>query len=606
MNQLQLSESNNKPFVLFKKNKETFYLFQNPLQILILEEKTTLDDFFYQWENALDNGKWVAGYFTYEAGYLLDNYFNHSINSFIKKQNDHPLAWLGVFEKPEEITDKNDFFEVIYSLYSDNREFINYHVENFHFSVDQKEYCKNVGKIRELIAQGTLYQLNYGFKVSFRFQGEPLFLFQDLLNQQESEYAGYIDTGNRKIISLSPELFFKKKGNTLTVKPMKGTIKRGDTSERDRENYNILKNSEKDRAENVMIVDLLRNDLGKISRTESVHVESLFDIEEYKTVYQMTSTISSEIKSEVCFQEIFSSLFPSGSITGAPKLKTMEWINRLEQERRGIFCGSIGYVTSSRDARFNVAIRTLEIDQMGTGELGIGSGITYDSDPEKEYEECLLKAKFFTEQDYHLIETILWDSHHQEFFLNELHLKRMKKSANELGFPYSERDIIERLESVSLKRAENAKIRLLLHRSGQIDVSVETIKSDNNKKRIKFSRFQTNAQDFYLQHKTSRRNLYEIELIQARKEGYYDVIFCNNDNEITEGSFNNVIIQKGTNFYTPPVKCGLLPGVYREYVINHPVLAYPVIEKVLYLPDILKAEAVFLINSVRGIIRVSV
>jgi len=576
------------------------------LQTLILDEKTTIDDFFNQWENALDNGKWVAGYFTYEAGYMLDNYFNHSINSFIKKQNDHPLAWLGVFENPEEITNKNDFLDVIYSAYSDNRQFMNYKVKNFHFSLNEKEYYKNVEKIRELIAQGTLYQLNYGFKISFRFQGDPLFLFQDLLKQQESEYVGYIDTGKRKIISLSPELFFEKNGNTLTVKPMKGTIKRGDTVEKDRENFNTLKNSEKDRAENVMIVDLLRNDLGKISRTESVRVESLFDIEEYKTVYQMTSTICSEMKKDVSFQEIFSSLFPSGSITGAPKLKTMEWINRLEQERRGIFCGSIGYVTPCRDARFNVAIRTLEIDQTGTGELGIGSGITYDSEPEKEYEECLLKAKFFTEQDYHLIETILWDSYLQEFFLKDLHFKRIKKSALELGFPFRERDVIERLESVSLERTVNAKIRLLLYRNGQIDVIVEKIYPDNNEKRIKFSKFKTSAQDIFLKHKTSRRNLYETQLIQARKEGYYDVIFSNGDNEITEGSFNNLIIQKGNVFYTPPVKCGLLPGVYREYVINHPVLAYPVIEKVLYLSDILNAEAVFLINSVRGIIRVSV
>lgn len=361
------------------KNKSSF-LFSEPEDELVFNVGDDVVDFFNKIEEYRVQGKYLAGYFTYEFGFFLESAFKDIVK---ESCFDEPLVWLGVFSKT--LVPKKERTE-------------NISINNLSFnklipSLNYSNYLSAFSKIKEELLAGNSYQINFTFKEKFKVNVSSYELYKKLCKHQPTAYNAYIKDGRKTILSFSPELFFHRKGNEILVKPMKGTRTRGQNKAEDNALRNELAVHKKDRAENVMIVDLLRNDLGRISTKGSVTAKSLFDIEEHSTVFQMTSSISSQLKKGVKWLDIFKSLFPCGSVTGAPKISSMKIIKDLEEGSRGVYCGAIGYIGPNNDACFNVAIRTIEVkDKIAV--MGIGSGVVVDSEPENEYQECLDKAKF--------------------------------------------------------------------------------------------------------------------------------------------------------------------------------------------------------------------
>jgi para-aminobenzoate synthetase/4-amino-4-deoxychorismate lyase len=351
-----------------------------------------------------------------------------------------------------------------------------------------------------------------------------------------------------------------------------------------------------------MIVDLERNDLGRISETGSVRVEDLFTVERYQTLFQMTSTVTAELREGVGFMEIFRSLFPSGSVTGAPKIRAMEILRELEASPRGVYTGAIGFVAPGGDAVFNIPIRTVAIEG-GAGEMGVGSGIVYDSDPGDEYEECRLKAEFLMREprEFSLVETMLWDGGIKRL---ELHLARLGESAGYFDFDHDEARARKALaeREREFEKGRRYRVRLLLSRDGSCTVSATPIpETPSTELTAAVSELKTSSTDVFLYHKTTNRGLYESEYRKYSALGFFDVIFTNERGEVTEGAISNVFIKKGGVFRTPPMECGLLPGVFRrEFLSEHPECR----QEVVTLDDLYSADEVYLANSVRGMVRV--
>jgi para-aminobenzoate synthetase/4-amino-4-deoxychorismate lyase len=381
---------------------------------------------------------------------------------------------------------------------------------------------------------------------------------------------------------------------------MKGTAPRGENPIEDRKNRIWLARNKKIKAENIMIVDLLRNDLGRIS--DKVWVSKLFNIEKYRTLYQLTSTIESKLKKNIKMRDIFSSLFPCGSVTGAPKIKTMEIIKGLEREPRGVYTGAIGYIKKGH-ACFNVAIRTVSL-KGSNAEMGIGGGILYDSLEKTEFEEALLKSKFLTEKlpEFSLIESILWQEE-KGFFLLGLHLNRLKRSCEYFSIPFNLRSIKEELGG--LEKDLNGKIfkvKIVVYMDGQINLEKEALEPVTTPVKTKISSLEIDPNNIFLYHKTSQRTLYERERKEAQKQGFFEAIFFNTENQLTEGTITNIFLLKKGYLYTPFVRCGLLGGVLRKKLLQEGKTR----EAVLYLKDLLEADKVYIGNSVRGLLEAEV
>jgi len=379
------------------------YIFFEPDGKIEINNYSDLPLFFNQIESLLKSGYYLAGFFSYEAG----NFFNVG-GGFIRPAGrinatpantknarcalPFPLARFYLFRNPLIFDHQSGLF--IGSSLPEESEFSEgYTLKKPLLNVGFAEYQRNISRIKELIAAGDTYQVNYTLKCKFNFSGSSFGLYRDLRERQTVAYSAFLKDHDFSILSFSPELFFRKSGRKITVRPMKGTISRGKDACRDKQQMKILEQSPKERSENVMIVDLLRSDLGRVSEVGTVRTNSLFDIEEYETLFQMTSTISGILKKNLSFEGLFEAIFPSGSVTGAPKIRTMEIIRKLEKEERAVYTGAVGVFFPNRDAIFNVAIRTLLITGK-EGEMGIGGGITFDSDTRREYEECKLKALF--------------------------------------------------------------------------------------------------------------------------------------------------------------------------------------------------------------------
>ena len=619
----------------FDQDNYLSYLFLNPITIITCFNLDAVSEAFVKLEAFLDEGYWAAGFFSYEMGYAWEDFE-------IKKRFPFPLIWLGIFKTPLIFNHRKGRILDIppsQNFWPGGR----YRIEGIRLNEKLSEYVRNIQRIKDYIARGLTYQVNYTIKCKFKFQGSSFSLYKDLRNTQPVSYAAFIKDRQFSLLSFSPELFFRKKGRIITVRPMKGTISRGRTEQEDKIQIKRLKQSLKDRSENVMIVDLLRNDLGRVSQAGSVRVAKLYTVERYKTLFQMTSTIQAKLKSNLSLYELFKSIFPSGSVTGAPKIKTMQIIRQLEKQERRVYTGAIGFFKPDRDAVFNVAIRTLLLEG-GCGEMGIGSGIVYDSESQKEYKECQLKALFFTPLDKHkrqdeqhyltgftkktsefpLIETMRW-SKRTGFFLLSYHLDRLKSSAAYFNFSFNQEEIKQRLKRISrylnpdfaypvrpkhprgkIKVRSNGayRVRLLLSERGEVDLSYRRIKVSrkSTQPRITFAKARTNSQDIFLYHKTTNRRLYDEEYRRAKRAGFFEVIFENERSEITEGAISNIFIRKGKMYYTPPVNCGLLCGVYRRYFIRKQ--APFVRQKILKRQDLYEADAIYLTNAVRGITRV--
>jgi para-aminobenzoate synthetase/4-amino-4-deoxychorismate lyase len=352
-------------------------LFQDPEFIISCTDPAYFKSSFQEIEQALNQGYYLAGFLSYEAGY----YFEEKL--YQNKQYDFPLIYLGAYKyySPDKI---------IKSVPAS----LGYRLENLRLNITEEQYSLNINTIRDYIAKGDVYQITYCLKLLFEFNGEPLVLYDQLLKQQPVPYPAYIQTDQFQILSLSPELFIKKDSTHLVAKPMKGTWPRGRNIFSDLIAPLRLKYDRKNRAENVMIADLLRNDLGRLG--VNIKAPTLFEVARYKTLCQMTSTVTAKVKQDIPIYNIFSAIFPSGSVTGAPKIRAMEIINGLEKEQRKIYTGAIGYITPDKEMFFNIPIRTLLI-QNNQAEMGIGGGIVWDSTPAGEWNEGLLKAKFLTD-----------------------------------------------------------------------------------------------------------------------------------------------------------------------------------------------------------------
>ncbi len=576
------------------------YLFLEPVEILECRSSEEIESFFNRVENALDSGFYLAGFLSYELGYFFEP------RLYCPVRNDFPLAWLGAFREPIVFDHASGRFSPPWSYPTKvAQDDPGYRVEGLNLNMEKAEYKAAIERIKRYIEQGETYQVNFTLKYKFNFSGSPHALYLALRNNQSVAYSAFIRTGTRQILSLSPELFFRKKWDIVTAKPMKGTAERGRTLTEDQEQAEFLSNDLKNRSENLMIVDLLRNDLGRLAKTGTVKVLRLFTVERYETLFQMTSTIEAQMKDGIKLGELCRALFPCGSVTGAPKLRTMEIIRSLEKEERGVYTGSIGFITPEREAVFNVAIRTVVLEGQ-KGEMGVGSGIVYDSDPEAEYEECVLKGRFLSQPrpEFYLIETMLWKKE-SGYYLLDKHLKRLQASAEYFQFRYPGGELEKRLKETEARFNENGsfRVRLLLSKSGVICLEWNKLEnSPDSLKLITLSSHRTHSSNPFLFHKTTLRDLYDRELEHAREKGFFEVIFQNEKHELTEGSFTNLFLKKGDRYYTPSLECGLLNGVFRqEFIEKNPSR---VSETRLSISDLENADKILVANSVRGLVPV--
>ncbi len=580
----------------FDASNQTSYLFIQPLKIICAITLDNLPSVFAQIEEALDNGLYVAGYLSYECGYHFERF-----DDAVADSGELPLAWFGVYERPFVFDHAKGGFEgdaPAKRVDAGTGEVPPRITEKVSLRITADDYRKRIDQIKEFIAAGDTYQVNFTNSVSLRIPVAPDITYEMLSRRQPVSYGAFINTADHYVLSLSPELFFKTSSGKIVTRPMKGTTPRGMDSEEDTLAALRLQSDEKNCSEHIMIVDLLRNDLGRICKMGSVTVEDLFSIERYETLLQMTSTISGELLAGLTYYEIFKRIFPSGSITGAPKIRTMEIIRELEEKPRGLYTGAIGFMAPNGSSSFSVAIRTLVLKD-GKAEMGVGGGIVADSEASEEYKECLLKAAFLSREhyDFQLLETLLWD---KEFYLLSMHLERLASSASYFNFEFDRAVITARLGAVAklFEPGVRYRVRLTVDASGEVAVSSSRLGESQGFGRVRMSSERTSSRDVYLRHKTTRRELYELEYAQAVADGFDEVIFTNERGEITEGAISNVFVRMGEKLLTPPLASGVLPGVYRRHLLE---TLDNVEERILTLQDLEAADAVLLCNSVRGL-----
>lgn len=478
-------------------------------------------------------------------------------------------------------------------------------IADLHYGLDAGAYHRAIARILEYIRAGDTYQINFTWPMHFRSYGAPLALYAALRARQPVAHGAFVQLPDRSVLSLSPELFLAKQDSQLTSKPMKGTAPRGKNPTEDRELAAALHGSDKDRAENVMIVDLIRNDMGRLARPGSVRVESLFAIEEYPTVHQMVSTVSADI-GEAPLYEVLRALFPCGSITGAPKIRAMQITQELELGPRGLYTGSIGHLRPGGDFNFNVAIRTLELDTQGQGYLGIGGGIVADSKPEREYRECQDKARFLTALSarFQLIETLRLDPDMAvPYALAPRHLMRLESSAAALGFNYDSEKIIDGLLhlATALRGQGPQRVRLTLAHSGEIELQHAPLAPLPENPGVILAATTMDSTHPLLRHKTTVRGRYE-EALARLPDGCFDALFFNERGELTEGARSTVYLVHGGRWRTPALDCGLLDAVMRRELLEK---HRPRIEEAhLTRADLESADEIWLSNALRGLFRV--
>ncbi len=583
------------------------YLFQNPLDLITANSPDDLSAAFEKIQGCLDAGYYIAGWISYEAGLT----FEPKLAPLYRPPYEAPLLSFGVYKEQVKLAPQDS--EAHWAEISARE---GYELSDVRLNISRPEYETAAAKIHQYLKAGDIYQVNFTLKSLFDFTGSPESYYAALRKAQQVEYGAFIKSDDQAVLSLSPELFFQKKGRKIHVRPMKGTCPRGRSPQEDHHNAHFMQNDEKNRAENLMIVDLLRNDLARISTPGTVKVKSLYDVEKYRTLFQMTSTIEAEVPEDVGAIDLIRALFPCGSVTGAPKIRAMEIISELEKGPRGIYTGAIGYMAPDGDCCFNVPIRTVTIDAEGRGEMGIGSAIVADSRAAEEYDECLLKAKFATGdfRDFDLIETMCWSAGEGRqkdtggLALLGLHISRLVSSARYFDFPCDASAILDDLKNHILWLDPQAswKVRLLLSRTGEISITSMPLDnlSESKPAMITLSDITVDSRDPMRFHKTTDRHIYDQELqAHQKKYGSYDVIFENETGNLTEGTFNNIFLKQGDILYTPPLDCGVLAGVLRQSLIEDS--AVKIVEKSLTPSDLRRADHIYMGNSVRGLVAVT-
>ena len=529
-------------------------------------------------------GLYAAGFVSYEAAPAFDPALQ------VNDCGGFPLLWFGLYDGMQEV----DLPVPAAGLGLGKT--------NWQASVGYAEFEAKVKRIKDLIRRGDTYQVNYTYRLGAVMDLNPWDFFLQLVAAQEAPYGAFVDTGEWVIGSASPELFFQLDGDRIVCRPMKGTAARGLTQTEDQAQAEALRTSEKERAENVMIVDMVRHDLGRVAVAGSVTVPHLFAVEKYPTVWQMTSTI--EARTSASLSDIFHALFPPASITGAPKVKTMEIIAQLEPSPRRIYTGAIGFIAPGRRAQFNVAIRTLLLDRRtGRAEYSVGGGITWGSQPEAEWQECRNKARILTTwiPAFSLLETMLW-TREEGYFLQGRHLERLEQSALYFGFKLDLPAVRLALGQLAAGFARTRqKVRLVVTKEGRVRLEAEALSApDPAPPRVMLASGPADSSDPFLYHKTTNRGLYEAA--RTACPGYDDVLLFNEKGEVTESTIANLAVEIEGKLCTPPVQCGLLPGTLRAELLERGEL----VERVIMSKEVLRSPRVFLLNSMRGRYRVRV
>ena len=571
-------------------------LFTAPEEVISASEPAEVEGALERVSEGIARGLHAAGYFAYELGYCLEP----KLHALMPEGRQTPLLWIGLFKAPQVLTDDETRAWLEANGGGERAE-----ISNLRLSWTREQYGQAFKAVKDFIAAGDVYQINLTQKFFFDFDGEAAALYAALRRKQRVAYSALIAAPELQVLSLSPELFFAREGQHMSTRPMKGTAPRGRTPREDARLKTWLAMDEKQRAENLMIVDLLRNDLGRVSRIGSVEVTDLFTVETYRSVHQMTSTITSELRSDMGLSDMLRALFPCGSVTGAPKVRAMEIIREVEGTPRGVYTGAVGHVEPSGDCRFNVAIRTVVLGESG-GEMGIGGGIVADSKEESEYEECLLKAHFLTAADapFELIETLRYQTE-RGYHLLERHLDRLRASAHHFGYPMSREAVLAALDAEARRiTSPVALVRLLLAEDGAVTVTSREIElpTKDTVWRFVISDKRVDEKDPLFYHKTTRRQFYDEEMErQKERTGCDEVVFLNTRGELTEGTRTTLFVEQDGRLFTPALACGLLPGTLREELLDLPRAAAS--EAVLTPADLAAAGCVYLGNSVRGLVR---
>lgn len=556
--------------------------FDHPTKILSTDKRDDVIPVLEEVQKAVQDGWYAAGGISYEAASAFDPAYPHRP---CEERSSQPLIWFGLYP-------------AFISRRIPRRTVADYKVGRWKTSVPKEIYFHALRQIREYIRNGDCYQANYTFPLSSTFFGNAWPYFLRLIEAHRSRYGALVHMGSSLHCSASPELFFERRGSQVICKPMKGTCERGLTAQLDRENAAWLEHSQKNRAENVMILDMIRNDLGKIAEPGSVQVTNIFEVEPYPTVHQMTSTVRASTSST--FVDLFKALFPCASITGAPKKRCMEILQNLEPFQRNMYTGCLGFMTPTGYSRFSVAIRTVSIDvHRNRAVFGTGSGIVWDSEPEQEYRECMSKVQFLDSiiPQFQLLET-LRGSGKKGFWLLDLHLQRLEKTAEYFSMPWNGTKTRNILDQGLDPADPPSAFRLLLDRHGNIELTKKPLPPPSvwilglGQKNV----MSTNP---FLYHKTTYRKPYQ-EHLDAQPQ-YDDVLLYNEHMELTESCRANLVLTLEGKKFTPPVRCGLLNGTLRQELLSKGEIE----EKVLYLSDLHRAEHIELINSVRGWIKVT-
>ncbi|HEY2965083.1 MAG TPA: aminodeoxychorismate synthase component I [Actinomycetota bacterium] len=540
--------------------------------------------------SAAARGLWAAGFVAYEAAPGLDPELSVRVRAPDDPFAELPLAWFALFERREDLPPLEPArLDPSGSAGSPWRP-----------SVDRATYDAAVERIRELIASGHTYQVNHTIRLRAMIQGDERGFYRDLCLAQRGGYAAFLDLGRYRVLSASPELFFRIDGERITTRPMKGTAPRGRWLAEDEEIAARLVASSKDRAENAMIVDLLRNDLGRICRTGSVEVERMLEAERFETVWQLTSTIEGDLRPEITLLDTFRALFPSGSVTGAPKVRTTRIIADLEDSARGPYCGAIGYLAPAGSgeprASFNVAIRTVVLDaQTRTAEYGVGGGITHDSSASGEYEEIVAKARVLTDvrPAFELFESLAHVPAEGFRHLDE-HLERLASSAGYFGFRFEPEAAAAALKRAVAEVTGPSVVRLTLGRDGGLSTDVRDLPPADDAVRVALDDEPVDPSDVWLFHKTTRRAPYERR--RGRRPDVDDVLLVNDRGAVTESTIANLAVRLDGIWVTPPVDAGLLPGTYRNVLLREGRLT----ERPVTVGELRGAGELALVSSVRG------
>ena len=564
--------------------ERTWLSFDSPRRTIVADQLDEVPAAMEAAELAAADGSWVVGMVSYDAGPAFDGAVRAA------RLPRCPLVSFGVFDAPRPGGGGPDGRPTATG---------GYHVGPWTPNRSRPAYLTSIRTVRELIAAGETYQVNYTIRLRSPFSGDPLGMFGDLIRAQQADHGAYLDLGDRAVCSASPELFVRREGRRLTSRPMKGTIGRHQDPEFDRLAAAHLARSEKDLAENTMIVDMVRNDLGRIAECGTVRVPALHTVESYPTLHTMTSTVVAD--SDAGLAEVFGALFPAASITGAPKVCTSEIIEALEGDGRGIYTGAIGAISPNGTMEFNIAIRTVWIDrEFGTAEYGVGGGIVWDSNPDEEWTEVEHKSRVLgrARSDFRLLETMAWTPE-GGVALRKRHMDRMAASAYHFGFEFDAEAVDELLDGVNADGPR--RLRLLGAPDGGVELQVaEAPEPTTAAWDVPIDVEPVPSGHEFLFHKTTVREVYDNA--RHRFPDAPDVLLWNERGELTETTTGNLVVELDGELVTPPVLCGLLPGTQRAELLD----TGEVVERVVRREDLARVDAAWMVNSVRGWVPIEV